>query len=135
MVRPMPSRLPERRTVPVAQIAFRLLLALMLLSPVLQMLMLGRGGGPPPERTQQRVEARLRVQGLCNTLVAEAIAERRLQTAFGSCLDWSLSLTNAHMRAVTRCHERFPGNNSAFRNCAVAADVLPAMLLPRGQPV
>ncbi len=134
MVRPRPTKLPKTPRQHPGQVAFRLLMAFMLLSPLVQMLTLRAPSGPPPEQAQQRGVARARVQALCNALVQDAIADARLQTPFGSCLDWSLSLPRAHMRDVLRCHERHTQNNYAFRRCVLEADIIPQDLLPRGQP-
>lgn len=110
-------------------------LALMLLTPILQMFMMSGAAVYPSQNAALRGEARERVQLLCNTLVGQAIQERRLREPFGSCFDWSLSLTDDQMRSVIRCHARTANDSAAFRRCVLDADIIPPELIPSADSV
>jgi hypothetical protein len=112
--------------------AMSVFLALMLLTPVLQMIAFSARHAPTTEARLARA-AQVRVQLLCESLVQQAIAEHRLKTEFGSCMEWSLNLTDAAAREVMRCHTHTPGDDNAFRRCVLDADLFPAELLPVGQ--
>jgi hypothetical protein len=124
-----PRELPTFRP---ARFAVSLFLALMLLAPILQMFVLADTAVYPSQNAALRGEARERVQLLCNTLVRQAIQERRLRETFGSCFDWSLRLPDDTMQAVVRCHARTANDEAAFRRCVLDADVFPAELVPIG---
>ncbi|MEM6284518.1 MAG: hypothetical protein AAF787_20175 [Chloroflexota bacterium] len=117
-----------------ARAAMAIFLALMLMAPIVQMLMIS---GPvyPSADVANRHEARVRVQYLCNVLVERAIAEKRLENEFGSCLDFSLSLTDAQMRAVTRCHINAGDDFPAFQICVANEGLFPADVITPGQNV
>jgi hypothetical protein len=107
-------------------------LALTLFAPIFQMLMIS---GPvyPSREIANQTEARARVQYLCNVLVDRAIAEKRLENEFGSCLDWSLKLSNGQMREIVRCHLNAGDDFPAFQTCIANEHLFPPDVMNPGQ--
>lgn len=126
-----PVTLPEFKPL---RFVMSLLLALVLVVPILQMLTFS-GAVYPSQTAALRGEARARVEVLCQVLVNRAIREDRLEEEFGSCLDWSLNLTNANFREVVRCHAQTERDDLAFERCVIDLELFPDDLTNFGQNV
>jgi hypothetical protein len=129
-VRPMPTP-PQLPPFKPGKAIVALLMALTLFLPVIQMITFSRAPAAADSAEVVTGEARLRLQRLCEAVVSDAIADGRLLSEVGSCLDWSLRVTERQMRQVTRCHDIAGTDARLFYACVVDADIYPdGVLLP-----
>ena len=115
------------------RLVFSTLMVLALLAPLLQMLTFSSGAVYPSRSAAERGEARLRVQYLCRSLVDQALADGYLESEFGSCMDWSLSLPDDAMQSVVRCHLRAGPRDTEFRACVIDQRLFPDDIVTFGQ--